>query len=70
MAQFLSRSDWSIAASGGARMKLNGTVLDRMVIYRDNIPGIEDFRNLKSQAPRQKNGGQANFKKIPNFNIQ
>jgi hypothetical protein len=51
-------------------MKLNGTVLDRMVILRDNIPGIEDFRNLKSQAPRQKNGGQANFNEIKNFNIQ
>jgi hypothetical protein len=33
------------------RIKLNGTILDRRVILRDNIPGIEDFRNLKSQAP-------------------
>jgi hypothetical protein len=51
-------------------MKLNGTVLNVMVILKDNIPGIENFRNLKSQAPRQKKGGQANVNEIPNFNIQ
>jgi hypothetical protein len=43
-------------------MKLNGTVLDRRAIFRDNIPGVEDFRNLNSQAP--------NLKEIPNSNIQ
>jgi hypothetical protein len=43
-------------------MKLNGTVLNVMVILKDNIPGIENFRNLKSQAP--------NSNEIPNFNIQ
>jgi hypothetical protein len=43
-------------------MKLNGTVLNRREILRDNIPGIKDFRNLKSQAP--------NIKEIQNFNIQ
>jgi hypothetical protein len=41
-------------------MKLNGTVRNRRGILRDNIPDIEDFRNLKSQAP--------NFNEIPNVN--
>jgi hypothetical protein len=43
-------------------MKLNGTVLNRGVIFKDNIPGIEVFRNPKSQAP--------NIKEIQIFNIQ
>ena len=43
-------------------MKLNGTVRYRMGIYRDTTPGIEDFRNLKSQAP--------NVNEIPNANFQ
>jgi hypothetical protein len=43
-------------------MKLNGSVLYRRAIFRDNIPGIEVTRNLKSQAP--------NIKEIQNFNIQ
>ena len=43
-------------------MKLDGTVLDRRVIFKDTIPGIEVFRNIKSQAP--------NSKEIPNVNIQ
>ncbi|MGD8721132.1 MAG: hypothetical protein PVG46_04970, partial [Desulfobacterales bacterium] len=52
------------------RMKLNGTVLNRKVIFRDTIPGIEVFRNVKSLSPRQKKGGQANSNEIPNVNIQ
>jgi hypothetical protein len=28
-------------------MQLNGTVLNRRVIFKNNIPGIENFRNLK-----------------------
>jgi hypothetical protein len=51
-------------------MKLNGTVRKRMGILRDNIPGIEGFRNLKSQAPRQKDSGQASVNEIPNVNFQ
>jgi len=43
-------------------MKLNGTVLNRGGIFKDNIPGIEDFRNLNIQAP--------NPKEISNSNIQ
>jgi hypothetical protein len=43
-------------------MKLNGTVLNRRVIFRDNVPGIVVIRNLKSQVP--------NIKEIPNSNIQ
>ena len=42
-------------------MKLNGTVLNIRVIHRDNTPGIEDLRNLQSQAP--------NFNEIPNVNF-
>jgi len=30
----------------------------------------EVLRNLKFQAPRQKDGGQANPNEIPNINIQ
>ena len=62
MVQFLYRSDWPLAARGAARVKLNGTVLYRRVIFKDIIPGIEVFRNPKSQAP--------NFKETQNFNIQ
>ena len=40
-------------------MRLNGTIPNRKVIYKDSIPGIEDFRNVKFQAP--------NTKEIPNF---
>jgi hypothetical protein len=43
-------------------MKLNDTVLDRRAIFRDNISGVEDFRNLNFQAP--------NLKEIPNSNNQ
>ena len=43
-------------------MKLNGTVLNGRVIFRDNVPGIVVIINLKSQAP--------NIKEIPNSNIQ
>ena len=59
MAQFLYRLDWPLAARGSARMKLNDTVLDRRAIFRDNISGVEDFRNLKeipnsnNQSPKQ-----------------
>jgi hypothetical protein len=43
-------------------MKLNGTIPNKKVIFRDTIPGVEDFRNLKFQAP--------NSNEILNFNIQ
>jgi hypothetical protein len=43
-------------------MKLNGTIPNRKVIFRDTIPGIEDFRNTKFRAP--------NSNEIPNVNIQ
>jgi hypothetical protein len=43
-------------------MKLNGTIPNRKVIFRDSIPGIEVFRNIKFQAP--------NSNEIPNVNIQ
>jgi hypothetical protein len=43
-------------------MKLNDTVLDRKAIFRDNISGVEDFRNLNFQAP--------NLKEMPNSNNQ
>jgi hypothetical protein len=44
------------------RMKLTGTIPNREVIFRETIPGIEVFRNLKSEAP--------NSKEIPNVNVQ
>ena len=43
-------------------MKLNSTIPNRKVIFRDTIPGIEVFRNFKFQAP--------NSNEIPNSNIQ
>ena len=42
-------------------MKLNGTIPNRKVIFRDTLPGIEEFRNLKFQA--------LNSKEIPNVKI-
>jgi hypothetical protein len=50
---------------GAPLMKLDSTITDIRVIllYRS----IDLFKNLKFQAPRQKNGGQANSKEIPNF---
>jgi hypothetical protein len=35
-------------------MKLNGTIPDGEVIFRDTIPGIGIFRNVKIQAPKYK----------------
>jgi hypothetical protein len=32
-------------------MKLNGTIPNREVIYRDTIPDIKIFRNVNFQAP-------------------
>jgi hypothetical protein len=60
----------SIVFSLASHMILNGTMPNRRVIFIDTIPGIEVFRNLKFQAPRQKNGGQAKSNEIPNVNIQ
>jgi hypothetical protein len=33
-------------------MKLNGTIPDGEFIFRDTIPGIWIFRNVKIQAPK------------------
>jgi hypothetical protein len=35
-------------------MKLNGTVINKKGIHKDDIQGIEDVRNLKDQAPKYK----------------
>jgi hypothetical protein len=32
-------------------VELNGAIPNGKVIYRDTIPGIEVFRNIKFQAP-------------------
>jgi hypothetical protein len=44
------------------RMKLNGTIPNRKVIFRDTLPGLEEFRNLKFQVPISN--------EFPNVNIQ
>jgi hypothetical protein len=62
--------DWSLIGSAFRAeplnpellMKLNGTVLERRAIFRDNISGVEDFRNLNFQA--------TNLKEIPNPKFQ
>jgi hypothetical protein len=36
------------------RMKLNGTIPDGEFIFRNTIPGIGIFRNVKIQAPKYK----------------
>ena len=43
-------------------MKLNGTISNRNILFKDTIPGIGDFRNLKFEA--------SNSNEIPNVNIQ
>ena len=43
-------------------MKLNGTLPNRRVIFRDTIPGTEVFGIVNFKAP--------NSNEIPNFNIQ
>jgi len=42
-------------------MKLNGIIPNRKVNFSDTLPGIEETRNLKFQAP--------NSNKISNVNI-
>jgi hypothetical protein len=58
------------AESVGSVLSVNVTIANKKVTLRNTMPGIAVFRNVKLQAPRQKNGGQANSNEIPNFNIQ
>jgi hypothetical protein len=67
--QAFGRNQISVQVSGfriwgllTPRVKLNGTIPNRKVIFKDTIPVIEVFRNVKFQAP--------NSNEIPNFNIQ
>jgi hypothetical protein len=46
--------DFSFIYTVNPYMKLNGTVANKRGIHRDDIPGIEDVRNLKYQAPKYK----------------